>query len=459
MEASNVNTSSIRARLLKARAELEHHLTQGIMPFWTQRAVDPVYGGYLTCFDAEGRLLEDDTDKHIVTQTRLIWGFSTFWLIMRQRTAERQPTAERQRTTDLSEGRYLEYARQGVDFLIEHFWDAHNGGWAWKVARDGTMLDNGKLVYGQSFAIYALATYTLATGDARGLAYAEKTFDLLQRYGADVARGGYYENLEPDWQLSPGGFCAGDRKSLDIHMHLLECFTVLAQVSGKEIHRRRLQEVIDVILTHMIDPESGCGGNQYDLAFNAIPAIAIRRTWNADREGVSVEVPTNTTSYGHNVELAWLLVRAGEVLGKPRNTYEDVVRRLVDHSLAYGLDRKHGGVYRDGPHAGPALVRDKEFWQNAESLVGYLDAFATSCTGMRPGEGAYLEAFELVWSFVQQHMINHELGEWLTLVSESGEPLVAAIGNPWKACYHSGRAVFESIRRIDMVIADSFSVA
>ena len=76
MNGTSRDVDGVRVRLLKARAELEKHLTQGIMPFWTQRAVDPAFGGYLTCFDAEGRLLYDDTDKHIVTQTRLIWGFS-----------------------------------------------------------------------------------------------------------------------------------------------------------------------------------------------------------------------------------------------------------------------------------------------------------------------------------------------------------------------------------------------
>ena len=415
-------------RLRGLRAELEAHLTDGIMPFWTQRGVDPVYGGYLTCFDADGRLVEEDTDKTIVTQTRMIWGFSTFHMI------------------DPADDRYIAYARQGVDFLIKHFWDAEHGGWAWRVARDGTLIDNGKVVYGQSFAIYALATTYLATGDERGLDYAERTFDLLQRYCVDSARGGYYENLEPGWQLSPGGFCAGDRKSLDIHMHLLECLTVLAQASGKEIHRRRLEEVIDVILTHMIDPAHGCGGNQYDLSFTPIPAIAIRRTFNAEREGELVAAPTDTTSYGHNIELAWLLVRAGEILGKPRHTYLGVVRRLVDHSLAFGLDREYGGVYRDGPHAGPALVHDKEFWQNAEALVGYLDVYEIT------RDARYLEAFELVWGFARRFMINHDLGEWMTLVSESGAPLAAGIGSLWKACYHSGRAIYEAIRRIDMIL-------
>jgi cellobiose epimerase len=440
--------------MAQARSQLQVHLMEGIIPFWTKRAVDEVYGGYFTCFDAAGDLILGQTepghadtqhritDKHIVTQTRLIWGFSLFYKI----------------TGDVI---HREAARQGVDFFIDYFWDVVHGGWNWLVARDGTLIDDGKVVYGQSFAIYALATYYLATGDERGLDYAERTFDLLQRYCVDTARGGYYENLEADWQLAPGGVAAGDRKSLDIHMHLLEAFTVLAQASsvhtigGKEIHRRRLQEVIDVILTHMIDSESGCGGNQYDLAFNPIPAIAIRRTFNADREGAAVATPTDTTSYGHNVELAWLLVRADEVLGADAGTselwgtrYIDVVRRLVDHALKYGLDHERGGIYRDGPHDGPPFVRDKEFWQNAEVLVGFLEAFKLT------GDARYAEAFLLTWDFVREHMINHELGEWMTLVSETGEPLVAAIGSPWKACYHSGRAVYEAVKRLDMVLAN-----
>lgn len=423
-------TQNTKQRLSELRAELERHLTAGIIPFWAARGVDREYGGYLTCFDSAGRLDEKDTDKYIVTQTRMIWGFSLFHQLLPDDPSHREAAA------------------QGVDFFIRHFWDKRYGGWHWKVRRDGSLLDDGKVVYGQSFAIYALATYTLATGDPRGLDYACHTFDLLQRYCADVARGGYYENLEPDWSLSPGGFCAGDRKSLDIHMHLMECFTVLAQASGEEIHRRRLQEVIDVILTHMIHPDSGCGRNQFALDFTPLPAIAIRRTWNAEREGAAIESPLDSTSYGHNVELAWLLVRAGEVLGKPRDAYLDVIRRLVDHALRYGLDTTYGGIYRDGPHEGPALVRDKEFWQNAEALVGFLDAYEIT------RDPRYLTAFEEVWAFADRYMINHDLGEWMTLVSESGEPLVTGIGNPWKACYHSGRSIYEAIRRLDMLLAE-----
>ena len=71
-----------------------------------------------------------------------------------------------------------EAAKQGVDFFIDKFWDKKNTGWAWVTDRKGNVLDNGKLVYGQTFAIYALAEYYMATGDERGIEYAEKPLML-----------------------------------------------------------------------------------------------------------------------------------------------------------------------------------------------------------------------------------------------------------------------------------------
>src|SRR5215216_4475806 len=77
----------------------------------------------------------------------------------------------------------------GLDFLLAHFWDAAHGGWFWKTARDGTLIDDGKVSYGQSFAIYAMSEYTLSTSDIRGLECAKVTFDLLQKFAADTRHG------------------------------------------------------------------------------------------------------------------------------------------------------------------------------------------------------------------------------------------------------------------------------
>ncbi|HIX59902.1 MAG TPA: AGE family epimerase/isomerase [Candidatus Blautia gallistercoris] len=414
----------MKEQLEQAYQEIKCHIDKELLPFWEKRGVDQTWGGYLVCYDEQGNPREQE-DKYIVTQTRMIWAYSYY--------ARKYGKKE-----------YLPLAKQGVEFFIRHFWDEEYGGWYWKTTREGKVLDNGKVVYGQTFAIYALSEYTLASGDAVGLAYAEKTFDLLQKYCADTRYGGYFENLERDWSLAEPGFAAGDLKSLDIHMHTLEAFTTLYECSGKEIHKRKLEEVIHVILDHMVNPEIGCGYNQFDIAFHRKPAINIRRTWNAEREtGEVIDSPKDTTSYGHNMELAWLLHRAAEVMGDTSGGYDTICQKLVDHGLKYGFDWERGGVYRDGPHEGEPLVRDKEWWQNCESLVGLLDIYEMT------GEEEYFQAFRKNWEFDTTYMICHSVGEWHQLLTEKGEVLVPQMGNPWKAMYHTGRAMLECLLRLE----------
>ncbi|MFP7296839.1 AGE family epimerase/isomerase [Neobacillus niacini] len=408
--------------------EVEDHLKNGIIPFWLNKGYDNQNGGYLTCFDSEGSLGED-TDKYIVTQCRMIWGFSAFYQLYPENKE------------------LLFMAEQGVNFLLDHFWDHEHGGWYWKVKRDGTLIDPGKVVYGQSFAIYALSQYYQVTKDPLALEYAEETYNLLQIHCSDTLHGGYYENLEHDWQVSADGFCGGDRKSLDVHMHLLEAFTVLVQCSQKEHHKRKLQEIIDLILKHMINHEDGCGRNQFNREFMPIPAISIRRTWNAERQGSQIiEKPRDTTSYGHNLELVWLLNRAVEVLGLPKHSFYDLTKKIAYHTLKFGLDSELGGVYRDGPHQGPAYITDKEFWQNQEVLVGFLDAYEI----LR--DDKLLTAFLKTWEFSKKYLINWELGEWRQLVDKEGNILIGNLGNPWKACYHSGRSMLEVIQRLEQML-------
>jgi len=254
-----ITMNDISERLRVSLDELTDHLENGIIPFWLKNGRDAECGGFFTCFDDHGRP-SGDTNKYLVTQTRMVWGFSAL--------AGMYPSIKA----------YANAAANGVSFLIRHFWDYEYGGWYWKTAREGSAIDRGKVVYGQSFVIYALSEYTLSTRDPTGLEYAKKTFDLLQKFCADTYNGGYYENLERDWTVSEPGFAAGDRKSLDTHMHLMEAFTTLARCSGLEIHRRKLIEVISVILDKMTNKKHGCGLNQFTIDFSPLPAINIRRT-------------------------------------------------------------------------------------------------------------------------------------------------------------------------------------
>jgi mannobiose 2-epimerase len=410
-------------------ATVENHLLNGIVPFWFERALDTQYGGFMTNFDEHGQALPVP-EKYVNTQCRLIWWFSTI----------------HRRLPNMAKA--LDMASQGVDFLIKHFWDPEFGGFYWKVKRDGSELDSAKIVYGESFCIYALSEYYLASGDKRGLEYASRTFDLLQKFCADTRYGGYYENVNRDWSPEAGGFAGGDRKGLDTHLHLMESFTTLYAASQDDLHRRKLLQVIGLICDKMIDKSTGCGLNQFDLAFQSLPAIAIKRTWNGERLGKQPPNPVDTTSYGHNTELEYLMHLALKTAHQDVGPYKPMFRRLLDHAADNGVDWEYGGIYRDGLRAtGKAIVLEKEFWQHSEALVGFLDGYELF------RQPRYLDAFGKLWAFVQEFMIIKEVGEWRTLLDRFGKPLDPNIGNPWKVSYHSGRSILECRERLMRLLA------
>lgn len=413
------------------KEEMRITIRDYIIPFWLDRSVDNEFGGYITSFDEKG-CFDGNGIKNIVTQSRMVWGFS---YLLPYAKEEDKP-------------RMKEAARQGAEYLQNEFWDKNYGGFYWLLNRDNTIADPAKLTYGEGFGIYALAQYYLTYGDKKALACAEKTFDLLQKYAADTFHGGYYENINEDWRISSPGDYAGDRKSLDIHMHLLEAFTTLYKATGKEIHRRKLQECWYIIKKYMVNTEVGYGRNQFDLAFNPLPAINIKRTWNAEREtNEAIATPTDTTSYGHNVELSWLGDLALKTIGERMPDDDEILISFLDFAMEHGYDHENGGIYRDGLASGEVLVTDKEWWQNFESLTGYLNGYCMT------GNDKYLDIYRNLWEFDKKFFMNYEVGESRQLLNKKGDPLVGNMGNPWKGIYHTGRAFAECISRLENLIS------
>jgi mannobiose 2-epimerase len=343
------------------------------------------------------------------------------------------------------------YAEHGVDFLLNKMWDKEHGGFCWLLDRKGNVVINQKIVYGLSFAIYSLSEYTLATGDPRGLEYAEKTFDLMQKFCADTMYGGYFEMFDRQWQLAGPGAGGGDRKTLDAHMHLMEAFTNLYECSGKEIHRRKLLEIIDLLLQRILHPKYKTGIPQFTPDWQVAPQIKFDIVWGWDRfneSGLKAQADDNT-SYGHNVEFAWLFNHALEVLKVDKTPYLDIMRMQFDHALAHGIDWEYGGVYVEGSHSGGVSDQEKEFWQQAEVLIGMLDA----C--MLFESEKYWPVYENVHRFVFDMMIHHEVGEWWPLLTRDGTPIWTHMSHSWKVNYHTVRAMVQSIKRLEQLASIS----
>lgn len=399
-------------------AEMQDHLREELLPFWFTRGVDTEYGGFLTYFDADGDPT-GETDKTLVCQLRMIFTFSEI---------------ER---FGFGNGQALGIAQQGFEFLIENFWDDTHGGWFWVVAQDGTPINRSKLGYGHTFAMLALSEYGMASGDIRALDFAVKTFETIQTFAADNLNGGYYEFHEEDWRKKAPGVYGGDRKSMDVHMHVMEALTNMYEATGAQVYRDRCLEVIDLIFARMLHPEHRTSYMQFLPDWTPSRALIFKNVWGSDRDVDDPEGrPLNNTSYGHNTEFVWLLNHAIHILDLDAEKYRPTMNTIMGHAMRNGVDWDNGGLYCEGPmDDGAARETNKEFWQQAEVMIALLDGYITW------NDPDFLKAYENIHRFVFDHGINHEVGEWYPLFDKDNNRLDDYMGHAWKINYHTVRAV------------------
>ncbi len=418
--------TDIKTQILDCKKECENHLNNELLPFWIKRTMDKTNGGFITHFDKDGNDTGED-EKSMLGQARSIYVYSS---------AYRNGFGGEQTAL---------MARNGVDFLLDKMWDPVFGGFYWLTNRAGDVKIDEKVLYGHSFAMYSLSEYTLATGDLRGVEYAEKVFDLIQKYCADTHYGGYFEMFHRNWELKGPGSAGGDRKTLDIHMHLMEAFTTLYECTRKEVHRRKLIEIVQLIIDKILHPKYRTGVPQFYADWSVAPQIKFDIVWGWDRfsdDGTKGHAEDNT-SYGHNVEFAWLLMHALDVAGLPLNDFMSTIQKQYDHALAHGIDWEFGGVFVEGSHEGGVYDREKEFWQNAEMLI----ALTQGCLVLDTEK--YWSVYLNVHRFVFDKMINHNVGEWWPLMTRQGEPIWTHMSHNWKINYHTIRSMIETIKRLE----------
>lgn len=388
--------------------EYRAQLIEKILPYWYDTAIDKQNGGYVLSDDA-AKKAPPATEKQLVTQSRMIWGFSEAYI------------------KKLGDGKrdYLKAAEQGYRFLIDHFLDRDMGGYYWTTDLAGKPLDQRKIVYGESFAIYGLVEYYRASGDKAALDHAMDLYHVLQKRSHDPNHGGWIEHFQRDWTpiLDPAAQVIVERagcKSSNTHLHLLESLTELYEASHDDSARQSLEEAVRINSTWFYPKDPG------------------KSTFHRHLDWTPVSEPSSAgVSYGHNVEFAWLLVRAQKVLGQPPS-WEHFDAHLK-HALKYGYDHERGGLYSRGFDDQPATDTDKVWWVQAEMLAALTDALTH-----RPNED-YSKALDQLLQFISTYQADPKDGIWLDTVTAEGKPKVTAKAHNWKANYHDVRALIKFV--------------
>lgn len=396
-------------RLSALSAAAEHELRHGILPFWAKQTVDREQGGFYGLITNDLRI-DKSAPKGSVLNTRILWTFSAAF------RAWPDPL-------------YREMADRAYAYVLEHFWDEEHSGLVWMVDSMGEILDARKQTYGQAFGVYAFSEYFSATGEKEALERAIKLVENLEAHAFEPPQGsehgGYIEALARDWSpLEDMRLSAIDLNvpySQNTHLHLLEAYATLLRVWPDPALRERLQAIWQILALRIRDKKTN-----HLVLFQD-------RAWKPLSEALS---------YGHDIEASWLLCEAAGVLGD-----EELIARtnaialaMAEMVLEEGFDHERGGVSDGVDH--DMSVLGKEWWPQAEAVVGFLNAFELS------GKDAYLEAALASWQFIDRFVIDHKNGEWFYRVTPEGRPeLDLPKVSPWKCPYHNARAALEIIER------------
>lgn len=389
--------------------EFERTLNDNILKFWYPRSIDTKNGGYKIRFGPAGEDLGDGP-KMLVTQARTVWLFSR---------AARAGYGDRKQ--------FLAAADHGYKFLRAKMWDAKHGGFAWEVDATGnTRTKPLKHMYGQSFALYALAEYAMASGRKDVLDFTNSFFRLLEAKAHDRQYGGYLEFFNEDWTPAAPtepSYMAGNSsvKLMNTHLHLMEALTTYYRASKLPLARERLLELMAIESHAVVRKGIVACTDQY------------QRDWTPILDGIGARV-----SYGHDLENIWLLVDAAEAAGVPIAPYMELFRENFAYSMKYGWDAVNGGFYYYGWFRQPAENRVKSWWVQAEAMVSALMMYRLT------GDPQYWNVFEKTWVFIRDHQIDWKTGEWWQSVDDSLKPS-GDKASGWKGGYHNGRAMIEGI--------------
>ncbi|MCW3080110.1 AGE family epimerase/isomerase [Segetibacter sp.] len=400
------NIQEEMSELLKNyRKEMQQEL-ENILSYWIKYSIDLRNGGFYGKINNTNKI-QEDAPKGSVLNSRILWTFSAAYNLTKRPY-------------------YLQTAERAFKYINSYFIDKEFDGVYWTVDYSRTAADTRKQIYALAFAIYGLSEYYKASEDERAKQLAINLYKAIIKHSYDKVYGGYFEAFTRDWkEISDFRLSAKDsneKKSMNTHLHILEGFANLYLIWPDVVLKQQIVELINIFLTRIIDAET----NHLVLFFD--------ERWNRK---------SSTISFGHDIEAAWLVQEAAEIIQDEELAEKVKVRSLeVAEAVARGLDTD-GGLWYEKDVAQNHLIKEKHWWPQAEAMVGFYNAYQIS------GDPSFLERSWNSWKFVQQYILDEKDGEWFWGINEDytimqGEDKVGL----WKCPYHNGRACIEIIKRV-----------
>lgn len=405
---------------------------------WYPRIIDSINGGYWTNFEYDWTRSVDQP-KMLVTQARGLW------------------TAARAASAFPNDPVYKKAADHGFEFLITKMWDTKHGGFYQYYAATQDE-PSYKLIYGNTFALFAIAEYAKINKNPEVLSWMNKVFQWMEMVAYDNKNSGYYNIIldddiknskAPDIQtfINSLGWGKPEWKDQNTSIHILEALTTVYQVFPEPQVKKRLEEMLKLVRDKMVSRDG-----YLNLYFtNNWKPITYT---DSSRAFIIENLSIDHVSFGHDIETAYLLLDASKTLyGKYDKKTLQVAKKLVDHSLKYGFEKDYYGLFDRGYRFKEndnieIVTRTKAWWAQMEAWHSL-----ALMANLYPKEKIYTEAFQKMWQYIQKELIDHTHGGlYSNGLDESPNDKITRKAHQWKGAYHDGRAlmqVWEYSKRIN----------
>ena len=379
------------------KVELNKELIQ-ILSYWANNTLDLEFGGFLGQIDHYNSVIPK-APKGIILNTRILWSFSAA-------------------SNHLKTNQHKVICDRAYTYLKDFFRDKEHKGVYWELDYKGNPINKRKQVYAQAFTIYALSEYYIFSKNEEAKNWAIELFEDLEKHANDKLNKGYFEAFNNDWspiedmRLSDKDMNAS--KTMNTHLHVLEAYTSLLKVYDIPQLKNALRLLVEVFLQHFLNDK-----NHYELFFDD--------QWN---------LLSNSVSYGHDIEAAWLLIDAVKLLNDEEllNQVNTTALRVADTFLEEGIDND-GAVINEKNLATNHIDSDRHWWPQVEALIGLNYAYNLN------NDQKYITNSLKIWDFTKRNLIDYENGEWFFRVDKNGNVYTQEDKvSMWKAPYHTSRA-------------------
>ena len=391
---------------LRSPAFLLDHIRH-TLAFYEGRCIDPS-GGFFHFYKDDGTVYDRRT-RHLVSSTRFV--FNHAMAFRRFGGPARQDAV-----------------RHGLAFLH----DAHaqaQGGYAWQIdwhAGRATVQDGTQHCYGLAFVLLAHA-HALMAGVSEASEGLESTWQLMEQRFWEPAHGLYADEATPSWQI-------GAYRGQNANMHACEAMIAAFDATLDAKYLRRALILAASITQRQAALAEGLVWEHYradwtpDWDYNRADKTNIFRPWGFQT--------------GHLTEWAKLLLQLEahlpEALRPP--WLVPTARHFFDTALRLGWDDQHGGLVYGFAPDGEVCDGHKYFWVQAESFA------AAALLALRTGEAKYWDAYDRLWAYSWQHLVDHRHGAWFRILSPDNHKLSDEKSPAGKTDDHTMGACYDVLR-------------